>query len=64
MGIWSTLHPRQILHASGTLSVHGGLQSATSSEPGFFGQETEWSTAAQEALNVCIYDHRVYDVFI
>ena len=25
MGTWRTLHPRRILHATGAISVHGGV---------------------------------------
>ena len=41
MGTLSTLYPRQILHASATLSVHGGLESAANHKPGPSGHETD-----------------------
>ena len=53
MGTWKTLHPRRILHTSGTISVHDGFSPGKPQTRALrCGTEdsTDWATAALPTL--------------
>ena len=62
MGTWKTLHPRKILHATSSISVHGSFHQA-SLEPGHSGLELRtWATAAPNIKfePYIIYNNPIY----